>query len=70
MILSFSGVLLRFVLSQATSLEGAAINGLSHRHPYGAICVPGYPIGWKWALSLSSAERASRFADIVKANRR
>jgi hypothetical protein len=25
---------------------------------------------WKWALSLSKAERASRFADIVKANRK
>jgi hypothetical protein len=25
---------------------------------------------WKWALSLSKAERASRVADIVKANRR
>jgi hypothetical protein len=25
-------------------LDAAAIKGLSHRHPYGAICVPGYPI--------------------------
>jgi len=24
-------------------LEAAAINGLSRRHPYSAICVPGYP---------------------------
>jgi hypothetical protein len=29
-----------------------------------------YETAWKWALSLSKAERASRFADIVKANRR
>ena len=29
-----------------------------------------YEAAWKWALSLSKAERASRFADIVKANRR
>ena len=27
-----------------------------------------YETAWKWALSLSTAERASRFADIVKAN--
>jgi hypothetical protein len=26
-------------------LEAAAINGLSHRYPYSAIYVPGYPIG-------------------------
>jgi hypothetical protein len=26
-------------------LDAAAINGLSRRHPYGAICVPGYPVG-------------------------
>jgi hypothetical protein len=32
-------------LASDSSLEAAAINGLSHRHPYGAICVPGYPIG-------------------------
>lgn len=29
-----------------------------------------YEAAWKWALSLSKAERALRFADIVKANRR
>jgi len=29
-----------------------------------------YESAWKWALSLSKEERASRFADIVKANRR
>ena len=29
-----------------------------------------YETAWKWALSLSRAERASRFADIVRANRR
>ena len=29
-----------------------------------------YETAWKWALSLSKAERASRFAEIVKANRR
>src|SRR6266850_1044239 len=29
-----------------------------------------YETAWKWALSLSRAERASRFADIVKANRK
>ena len=29
-----------------------------------------YESAWKWALSLSRAERASRFADIVKANRK
>jgi hypothetical protein len=29
-----------------------------------------YETAWKWALSLSKAERASRFANIVKANRR
>jgi hypothetical protein len=29
-----------------------------------------YEAAWKWALSLSKAERASRFADIVKANRK
>ena len=29
-----------------------------------------YETAWKWALSFSKAERASRFADIVKANRR
>ena len=29
-----------------------------------------YETAWKWALSVSQAERASRFADIVKANRR
>jgi hypothetical protein len=29
-----------------------------------------YETAWKWALSLSKAERASRFADIVRANRR
>ena len=29
-----------------------------------------YETAWKWALSLTKAERASRFADIVKANRR
>jgi hypothetical protein len=29
-----------------------------------------YETAWKWALSLSSDERASRFAAIVRANRR
>ena len=29
-----------------------------------------YEAAWKWALALSKAERASRFADIVNANRR
>ena len=29
-----------------------------------------YATAWKWALSMSKAERAARFADIVKANRR
>lgn len=29
-----------------------------------------YEAAWKWALSLSKAERASRFAEIVRANRR
>jgi hypothetical protein len=29
-----------------------------------------YETAWKWALSMSKGERASRFADIVKANRR
>jgi hypothetical protein len=29
-----------------------------------------YETAWKWALSLSKTERASRFADIVRANRR
>lgn len=29
-----------------------------------------YESAWKWALSLSTAERASRFADIVRSNRR
>jgi hypothetical protein len=33
------------ILASDLSLEAAAINGLSHRHPYGAICVPGDPIG-------------------------
>lgn len=29
-----------------------------------------YETAWRWALSFSSAERASRFAAIVRANRR
>ena len=29
-----------------------------------------YETAWKWALSMSKGERASRFADTVKANRR
>ena len=29
-----------------------------------------YATAWKWALSMSKAERAARFADIVKANPR
>jgi hypothetical protein len=29
-----------------------------------------YETAWKWALSISKDERASRFAAIVKANRR
>ena len=29
-----------------------------------------YKAAWNWALSISKAERASRFADIVKANHR
>ena len=29
-----------------------------------------YETAWKWALSLSKEERALRFADIVRANRR
>jgi hypothetical protein len=29
-----------------------------------------YETAWKWALSLGKAQRASRFADILKANRR
>jgi hypothetical protein len=29
-----------------------------------------YETAWKWALSLSKGERASRFADIVRSNRR
>jgi hypothetical protein len=29
-----------------------------------------YETAWKWALSISKEERASRFAEIVKANRR
>ena len=29
-----------------------------------------YKTAWKWALSMSKGERASRFADIVKANRK
>ena len=29
-----------------------------------------YETAWKWALSMSKVARASRFADIVKANRR
>jgi hypothetical protein len=28
-----------------------------------------YATAWRWALSMSKSERASRFADIVKANR-
>jgi hypothetical protein len=29
-----------------------------------------YAAAWKWALAMSKDERASRFAEIVKANRR
>ena len=29
-----------------------------------------YDSAWKWALSISKAERASRFAEIVRTNRR
>jgi len=29
-----------------------------------------YETAWKWALSISKDQRASRFADIVRSNRR
>jgi hypothetical protein len=29
-----------------------------------------YETAWKWAMSIGKEERASRFAEIVKANRR
>jgi hypothetical protein len=41
-------------------LEAAAINGLSDRHPYGAICFPGHPVGTDRITVIAATRTSAR----------
>jgi len=42
------------------ALGAAAIKGLSRRHPYGAICVPGYPSGTDRITVIAATRTSAR----------
>jgi hypothetical protein len=63
-------VLFLFLYDVWESLWGKAFADGQVRIESGRTGLYDYAAAWKWALSLSKGERASRFADIVKANRK
>jgi hypothetical protein len=63
-------VLFLFLYEVWDSLWGKSLADAEVKFESGLKGLYDYETAWKWALSLSKEERASRFADIVKANRR
>jgi hypothetical protein len=63
-------VLFLFLYDVWESLWGKGFADEQVRFESGLTGLYDYATAWKWALSISKEERASRFADIVKTNRR
>ena len=63
-------VLFLFLYDVLESLWGKDFADTQVRFESGLTGLYDYDSAWKWALSISKAERASRFAAIVNTNRR
>ena len=63
-------MLFLFLYEVLESLWGKDFADAQVRFESGLIGLYDYDSAWKWALSISKAERASRFAAIVNTNRR
>ena len=66
---SFTRVLFLFLYDVFENLWGRPFADQQVQFDSGLRGLYDYETAWKWALSLSKAARAARFADIVRTNR-